>query len=179
MTTAGRLPNKTDAFPTAGEIMRTDVVTISASAPLSEVERILSENRISGAPVTDEAGHIIGVLSMRDLIERYAQDPDARPRRGRGFYELSGDDLEEDFETFELPAEAEETAADVMTAQVHTVRREASLVEVAERMVALQVHRILVTDQGRHIGLVSTFDVLRGLVTAASGDKPAGQRRQK
>ena len=74
------------ALLTAGDVMRSDVITVPYSTPLSEVERVLSDNRISGAPVTDEAGHIVGIISVKDLIERYAEDPDARPRRGQGFY---------------------------------------------------------------------------------------------
>ena len=94
-------------YVTARDIMQSDVITVPYATPLSEVERTLSDNRISGAPVTDEAGHIIGIVSIRDLVERYAEDPDARPRRGNGFYHLSSEEmLDEDFESFEVPAES-------------------------------------------------------------------------
>jgi CBS domain-containing protein len=70
---------------------------------------------------------------------------------------------EEDFESFEVPEEAEETAADVMTALVHTVDFDTPLNAVAKKMVDLQIHRILVTKSGMHVGLISTFDVLRAV----------------
>ena len=73
---------------TAADIMAKRVVTVSPGAPLSEVERVLSENRVSGVPVVDSAGRALGVVSLRDLIDRYAEDPDARPRRGTNFYRL-------------------------------------------------------------------------------------------
>jgi CBS-domain-containing membrane protein len=149
------------ALVTARDIMRRDVVTVPYSASLSEVERVLSDHRISGAPVTDEAGHLIGVVSMKDLMERYAEDPDARPRHGRGYYHLSTHDLEdEDFDSFEVPAEAEETAQDVMTALVITVPASAGLKEIAEVMTKHRVHRVLVQDAGKTVGLISTMEIL-------------------
>ena len=149
---------------TARDIMRREVITIPYATPLSEVERIFSDNRISGAPVTDEAGHIIGILSVRDLVERYAEDPDARPRRGNGFYHLSSEDTQdEDFDTFEVPEEAEETAEDVMTAQVYSVPVTAGLKEIAALMAKHKIHRVLVEDAGKHVGLVSTMEILEAM----------------
>lgn len=152
------------ALVTARDLMRTDVVTVTYSAPLSEVERVLSDNRISGAPVVDEVGRIIGVVSVRDLIDKYASDPDARPRRGQGFFELSTEELEdEDYDAFEVPAESEDTARDVMTGQIHTVPGAAGLKEIAEAMCKHKVHRVLVEDDGRLLGLISTLDILEAL----------------
>src|SRR5262245_62162185 len=97
---------------TARDIMRRNVVTIDRATPLSEVEHILADARVSGAPVTDEAGQIVGVVSLRDLVERYVEDPDARPRRGRGFFHLSSEDLlDEDYDSADIPEESEDTAA--------------------------------------------------------------------
>jgi CBS domain-containing protein len=148
----------------ARDIMRKDVITVSVNAPLSEVERVLGEHRISGVPVTDEAGHIVGVLSVRDLLERYAEDPDARPRRAAGFYQLSTEELEEeDLVAFEVPEKGEDTVKDIMNAEVFTISADAGLQEIARKMVELNIHRILVDEKKRHIGLISTMDILRAL----------------
>ncbi len=145
----------------ARDIMLTDVVTVSYAAPLSEVERLLVENRISGMPVVDEAGHVVGVVSVRDLIERYAEDPDSRPRRERGYYHLSLEDLaDEDFESFDLPAEAEETAESLMSAEICSVDADASVAEVAARMVEQRIHRVLVQEKKLFVGIITTLDVL-------------------
>ena len=152
------------ALVTAKDIMRSNVVTVAYSAPLSEVERTLADNRISGAPVVDETGQIVGVVSVNDLVQRYAEDEDARPRRGHGFFHLSSEEtLDEDFESFEVPEEAEETAQDVMTATVYTVPATAGLKEVAEAMCRHRVHRVLVQEEGRLEGLISTLDILEAL----------------
>lgn len=149
---------------TARDVMRRDVLTIDRATPLSEVERVLSEQRISGAPVTDETGAIVGVVSMRDLVERYVEDADARPRRSRGYFHLSSEELDDDdFERTELPEETEETAEDVMTAEVFSVAADASLAEVARVMVERRIHRVLVESGGHFAGLVGSFEILEVL----------------
>ncbi len=149
---------------TARDVMQTHVLTVSLSTPLSEVERVLGEHRIGGAPVTDEAGHIVGVVSVRDLLERYTQDPDAQPRRGPGFYHASSQEMAdedyEDLDSFNAPAEGEETVSDIMNSDVYSVPAAATLSTVAAQMIKHKIHRILVEDSKKYIGLITTFDLL-------------------
>jgi CBS domain-containing protein len=145
-----------------GEIMQRNVVTVAADTPLADVERLLAEHRIGGVPVTDERGHIVGVLSLRDIIDRYTQDPDARPQRGKGFYGTDADEPDDrDYEGYELPEQSEDVASDVMTAEALTVDVDATLRAVARKMVEHQVHRLVVEDQRRTVGIVTTMDLLR------------------
>ena len=149
---------------TARDIMETRIVSVSRTAPLSEVERLLAENRISGMPVTDASGRAIGVVSYRDLFDHYREDPDSRPRRTRAFYRLSAEELDEDVESFEVPAESEDTVEDVMTPEVIHVRSSASLRQICNTMARHEIHRVLVTDPEteRVVGIVSSM----GLMTA-------------
>ncbi len=150
----------------ARDVMLTNVVTVSYAAPLSEVERLLVENRISGMPVVDEAGHVVGVVSVKDLIERYAEDPDSRPRRGAGYYQLSVSDMDDtDFEAFELPEEAEETAETLMNSDVFAVEADASVPDIARKMVDHSIHRLLVSHGGKFVGIVTTLEVLKVIAT--------------
>lgn len=152
------------ALVTARDIMRTDVVVVSYAAPLSDIEQTLSDNRISGAPVVDAGGHIIGIVSTKDIIDRYAQDPGARPRRGAGFYRLSSEELDEDdWDSFELPSETEDTARDIMTAEVYAVDVNAGLKDIAKTMHSHRIHRVLVQDDGKYVGLISTMEILAAL----------------
>jgi CBS domain-containing protein len=148
---------------TAGEIMRTDLLTLPMQSPLKDVERLLGEHRISGLPVTNEAGRIVGVVSMRDLLDRYSQDPDARPRAHSVFFTA---DVEETSELEFQPTEAEDenlTAADVMNPEVYSVNKSTRLPALARKMVDWNVHRVLVEDRGKHVGLITTMDVLASL----------------
>jgi CBS domain-containing protein len=152
------------ALVTARDIMRTNVVTVNYASPLSDVERVLGDHRISGAPVTDESGHIVGVISLKDLIERYAESPESHPRRGHGFYHLSSNELsDDDFDSFDVPKEAEETAGDLMSGEVLSVSVEAGLREIARVMVDRKIHRVLVQEDGKYVGLISTMEILDSL----------------
>jgi signal-transduction protein with cAMP-binding, CBS, and nucleotidyltransferase domain len=112
----------------------------------------------------DEAGRIIGVVSVTDLLSRYAEDTDAKPRREPGWFQLSTEELgEEDLESFEVPEESEDTARDIMTAEVFTVPATAGLREIADTMCKHRVHRVLVEEDRQLVGLLSTMDILEGL----------------
>lgn len=166
MTSADSAPRW--ASLTAEDIMQDRVITVSHAAPVSEVERVLSENRISGAPVVDSAGRVAGVISVRDLLDRYVEDEDARPRRGPGYYHMGtyelGDDEDGGYDAYELPAEAEETASDLMNREVYTVKRTLGVQEVAAAMVENSIHRVLVEDEeGKVIGLISSMGVLAAI----------------
>ncbi len=157
---------------TARDVMSERVITVSYSSPLSEVERVLSDNRIGGVPVTDAAGHVVGVVSARDLLDLYTEDPDARPARRGSFYQWSGIDEDEmddvDFGSFRLPEESEDTAGSVMTAEAYTVSAKATLSQVAREMAEHRIHRVLVTDPdaGGTVGLVTTMDLIRAIARA-------------
>ena len=148
---------------TARDLMRTDLITVSYAAPLSQVEEKLGENGISGAPVVDESGHIVGVISMKDLMAHYAEDSDARPRRDDGYFHMSSEEMGRGVERIGLPKEAEETAADLMNAEVFSVGPDAGLKEIASMMTAHGIHRVFIKEDGRHIGLVSTMEIMRAL----------------
>ncbi|MCG3135797.1 MAG: hypothetical protein HMLKMBBP_03553 [Planctomycetes bacterium] len=155
----------------AGDIMQTRVLSVADTSPLSEVERVLCENRISGCPVVDQSGRIVGVVSLRDLVERYVEDPDARPKHGRSFYEMPSEEItdpdDDAYEPTEEPPESEEIARDVMTSEIYHVTVDATLPDVARKMVSHKIHRVLVTSpkDGRIVGIVTTMGVLAALAS--------------
>lgn len=161
--------NTTNVWPdvTAQEIMRIDVVTIPDGAGLREAVQRLADARISGMPVTDEAGHVIGVVSIRDILDHLSENPDQQRLFAPRSYYLATDEDEfapEEFDEIEVPEDTEASVADVMTASVFAVPKTASLREIAHALVEHRVHRLLVTDRGKHVGLVTAMDVLEALV---------------
>jgi CBS domain-containing protein len=148
----------------ARAVMRRDPVTVDPSCSLSEVERILAERGIGGAPVVDAAGNLLGVVSLRDVAERHAEDPLRRPRRGvEPPYFGAHEEPDEDAPFGVVALDAEDTAADVMSSDLCAVPPTADLSEIARAMVERKVHRVLVTDGGRLVGLIATLDVLDAL----------------
>jgi CBS domain-containing protein len=134
--------------------------TVIALAPDTSVEaaaRLFIENHIGGAPVIDEGGKPVGFLTSKDLL-----DPD-RARGGRrgvphGFRIRDGER-----ERIEAgPVSAPGVVADVMTQFVVSVPATMPLEEAVRLMLASDLHRVLVCDEGRCIvGILSAMDVIR------------------
>ncbi len=152
---------------TAGEIMQPAVITVGRRTPIAEVERVLVDHRISGCPVTDEHGHIVGVISMRDLVERYAAGADRKPD-GR-FYDAAEWDADEEYGTSAVPDTAEDVAGDLMSAEVYAVDKAVNIARVARAMLEHGVHRVLVKDRSKFLGLISSTDVLRAVAALDAG----------
>lgn len=146
---------------TAGEIMQPSVITVERRTPMVEVERVFAEHRISGCPVTDEQGHIVGVISQRDLIDRYADGSD-RPVKD-GFYDVPFWDTDEEYGASTVPDSVEDVAGDLMNNDVYAVEKGATVPEVARLMMKHAVHRVLVRHRDQYIGLVSSTDLVRAV----------------
>jgi CBS domain-containing protein len=140
----------------ARDVMRADVLSVASSASIADVERTLLERRVGGAPVRDDAGRVVGIVSMRDILRArqpsVGHDPDLDglpvPSRGSGW-------------NGHLPAAA--TARDVMNPEVYWVDGGAGLGDVARTMVSQHVHRVLVRDQDRYAGIIGTLDLLHAM----------------
>lgn len=152
---------------TAFDVMERKIVAVSRTSPLSEVERLLTEHRISGMPVVDEAGRAIGVVSFKDLLERYEDDPDSRPRRESDSYRMVTEELsEEDVDVgLDFSMESEDTAEDVMTSDVIHVRSDAPITDVGRLMAERSIHRVLVVDPETEqvIGIISSLGLLSAI----------------
>lgn len=124
---------------TAGDLMNPELLTLPDDMTVAEAAGFLLENEISGAPVEDQNGEIVGVVSLVDIVAS-ALSPDD---------EVDLEDL---------------LVADIMTPEVTAVSEDATVAEVATAMLNGHVHRLLVTREGSAVGLVSTSDLLGLLV---------------
>lgn len=158
------LPPNSFATLRAADIMQRQLVTVYASDPLREVEATLVDAQVSSLPVLDDDGCVLGIVSMREVVSRYAAlhdlpddtDPDAFADRiddtEQVAYQRRGDGP---------------CAGDVMSTDLVSVSPFAPLTDVARRMVESGSHRVLVIDRDRLQGLVSTMDVLRAIASGS------------
>jgi CBS domain-containing protein len=141
--------------------MNPQVITVNDSMDLREVAKILVEEHISGAPVVDELGTLVGVISQSDLVE-YDLATEHELTVEAPFYRRPYDEAlqqQRGFRIEELPADK---VADVMTPYLITVEEDTPLREVAARMASCGVHRVIVVDSDQQIrGIVTSLDVLR------------------
>ena len=125
---------------TVGEVMTANPISITETASLGEAAAILDNNKITGLPVLDENGVLVGVLSQTDLV------------RARANQDLVSN----------WPGLA---VGQIMTTPALTIAATASLQEAAKEMERHRVHRLVVTDAtATPIGIVSTSDLVRSWV---------------
>jgi CBS domain-containing protein len=143
---------------TVGDVMTRGVLSVRPDTPLKEVARLLVDHRISGLPVVDEEGKILGVVSEADLLVK-EQDPDALPRRP--FEWIFGKSAE----AREMRTKVEaRTAGDAMTAPAITIEASRSAHAAAGLMIERRVNRLPVTDGGELVGIVTRADLVRSFV---------------
>lgn len=168
-------------YQTVGEIMQTNVTTVREDTPVRDLARLLVRERITGAPVVDDHQRLMGVASATDILRLAAHEPGtevsdvelSRRERGPGespetFYVEPGGDpagLGPLVLSLVPPAWMDShTAADIMSRTCHSVRRKTTLSDLARLLLRLRIHRAMVVEEGRLLGIVTTFDVMRALV---------------
>jgi CBS domain-containing protein len=139
--------------------MTRDVFAVASDTSLETASRLLTTNGISGAPVISASGVPIGVISLTDLA-----DPDRQPSRQAGyplFYVLHGSTIEE---VGDSVAVGEGRVEDVMSTAVLSIDSSATLKAAGLQLVECGVHRLLVIDEDKLVGVISSLDVLRGVL---------------
>lgn len=144
------------------DVMNPDIMTVADDMTTDELARYLTEREISGAPVVDSQGCVIGVVSMTDIGRHLAEPSEFASSRRSEFYDLGGDaTLEERF--------LEESAVavrDVMTPVVQHVPANAAIAEAARIMVEQHIHRLVVTQGKEPVGIITSMDLLRVVAEA-------------
>ncbi|WP_416981909.1 CBS domain-containing protein [Streptomyces sp. T028] len=140
-----------------GSVMTTDVVRAEYGTPFKEVARLLAAHRISGLPVVDEDGKVIGVLSETDLMMHQATTPD--PYEPKHRTRLA--DLTPGAKRQAAKGRAR-TAGRLMTAPPVTVYADDTIVQAARTMAQKRVERLPVLDEeDRLVGIVTRRDLLQ------------------
>ncbi len=141
----------------AADVMTSNVISVRADASVGEIAEILLTNRISGVPVVDDAGDLIGIVSEGDLIHRVEVGTE---RRRSWWLELlsSKQILAHEF----IKAHARK-AADLMTRHVITVRPDTPLSDLASLLDKHGIKRVPVTENGKLVGIVSRANLVQAL----------------
>jgi CBS domain-containing protein len=149
------------------EIMTEDVVTLGPYMSLRDASRIFAENDISGAPVLDADGNLVGILTERDILEevREATDPvkmvyPSIHSMGVVFEMSKGE--KEIINAFEEMGDT--VVADAMTKNVFVCNPDTPLNEVARVFAKKDINRLPVVDEdGKLVGIVTRGDIIRAL----------------
>jgi predicted transcriptional regulator len=143
------------------DVMNPDIMTVSDDMTTDELVRYLAEREISGAPVVDSQGHLIGVVSMTDIGRHLAEPSDFAPSRHSEFYSDTADEVTLQDLGQRYVEERAATVRDVMTPVIHQVSDTASVAEAAQIMIENHIHRLVVTQGKEPVGIISSIDLLR------------------
>lgn len=156
--------------------MTRDVVTLSPDMTLEVAAERLVQRAISGAPVVDSEGRLVGILSESDILRRLKEI--AEETLGKRYLTSRVHSLD----LLAFLGEREHTAVeavyrrlraskvgDVMTKRAVSVKPTDSLESVAAAMIEHDVNRLPVVDAGRVVGIVTRADLARVLATGRAG----------
>jgi CBS domain-containing protein len=148
----------------ARDLMTTAMTTVEPRMLLSDLEKMLLQLRVSGMPAVDGAGDLVGVASRADVV-RAVSEAEADAESLLAYYrDVAGAEPA----SSELSRMIGERAAtlrveNVMATDPLTVRPDQSLRDVATVLSERRVHRVLVTEGRRLLGLVSSLDIVRAV----------------
>jgi len=113
-------------------IMSTDIVSVTADTPITDVVRLLADHDITGVPVVDETGHLLGIVSEKDVLGLIASKESA-----------SG------------------TARDHMTTDVVAFDQDDDVIAICECLVNNHFRRVPILKDGKLVGILSRRDLIR------------------
>lgn len=136
------------------EVMTREVATVSPETPLKTVAEIMSGRRVSGLPVIDLQGKVVGIISDKDFLSHMGDGT------ARTFMDVVSECLRGGG-CVAAPVRAK-NAEDIMNSPAITVGEDTSVMDAARILVEKSINRLPVVDEnGRLVGIVSRADVVR------------------
>ncbi len=151
----------------AADVMARSVVTVDPGARLADAVRLMLDRKISGLPVVDGGGELVGLLTEGDLLRRAETGTERRRPRWLEFLRGPGKQAEDYVHAHGRKVE------EIMTRQVATLGEDVSLEEVVSLMENKRIRRVPVVADGQLKGIVSRADLLRALYSELTQDAPA------
>ena len=147
--------------PRVSEIMERDVVTATPEMTVHELVTLMQERKISGMPVIDAEGCLVGIVTEGDLV---VEDTDLHlPGYFQFVLDLSPRKHQKEFEE-QLRKAVGSTVAEIMTTDVEMVGPDEPVSRAANIMVEKKVNRVPVVDDDDHLlGIVTRMDIIRML----------------
>jgi CBS domain-containing protein len=144
------------------DVMTRNVICVQASDPVLKAARVMLQNRISGVPVVDKQGELVGVLTEGDFLRRSELGTQRRRPKWLEFIVGPGRLADEYVHTSGRKVE------EIMTPDPYTVSEDDALEKVVELMERRHVKRLPVTRGGRMVGIISRANLLHALASVAN-----------
>lgn len=146
-------------YGTADKVMTRNVITVTPETSIREAAKVMSENRISGVPVVDGEGRLVGMVSEADLLRSQS----GTSERESWWLDMlaDGENLSPDFINYVRAGN--NMVRRVMKSDVTSVTEATPLADVAQLIVDKGIKRLPVVQDGRLVGIISRADLIRAL----------------
>src|ERR1700751_1698414 len=155
----------------AMDVMTTDVITVAPDTTVRALATLLAERGISGAPVVDSSGRLVGIISEGDLLHRAEIGTARRHRERRRSWWL--DHFASDLAREYVKSHGR-TVKDLMTRDVVTVTEDMDLGDVAALLEAKRIKRVPVMREGKVVGIISRANIVRAVGATKGAPQHAG-----
>jgi len=151
----------------AEDVMTPSPVSIREELNVHEAVVFLTERRISAAPVINEAGRPVGVVSEADILRHNREHADhlywlPQKEVDRELTLATGEHLSD--KSFEVEVPDVTRVKDIMNPVIYAVRRQTHIFEVVSQLVKRRIHRLFVVDEDNSlVGVITTLDILSRL----------------
>jgi CBS domain-containing protein len=143
----------------AKDIMTKEVITVKPETTIEELARLLMKRQISGAPVVDDNGKIVGIVTENDLISKNSRlHIPTILRLFDAYIPLGTSKMESDIRKM-----AASTVGDICTKEIITVDEEASVEYIATIMTEKRIHVLPVVRDGKLVGIIGKKDLIKGI----------------
>ena len=146
----------------ARDVMTRAVATTTPETTVEKVSQMLINLRISGVPVLDRNGQLVGIVTEGDLLRRVETGTERQRSRWSELFSANSRLAEEYIKSHARRVE------DIMTREVVSVAELASLGEIAELMETKRIKRVPVVHNGKIVGIVSRADLLQVLASGGT-----------
>lgn len=148
----------------AKDIMTPHIKSVPENWTLQRFAAFLSENQITGSPVVDENGVIVGIATLFDIADFHLNQVESRPENL-----LTAEEQQQVRQLRQMIFEGMATmpveVRDIMTPQLLSVAEDTPVRVVAEVMMKEHVHRVFVKREDAIVGIVTTYDMLQLIAT--------------
>lgn len=154
----------------ATDIMTTSIISVSPEMSIRDAAGIMMSAGISGMPVVDESGRLVGMITEGDLLHRVEIGTSAKQRAW--WLDMVASTTEA---ASQYVKEHGRKVRDVMTTDISTVTETCPIADIADLLERRRIKRVPVMRDGKVVGIVSRANLIRALVTIAPAPAAAAE----
>lgn len=145
---------------TAEQIMTRDVITVKKGSSIDLALKLMAKHRVSGLPVVDIDGDLVGILTESDLLMRGQPPTGGDQLTVLGFSDTSQDKISDAYRKARA-----ETVEEAMTSPVIAFQEGSSVSDIARAMIEKRINRVPIVRGRKVVGIISRSDIIKSMAS--------------